>query len=177
MCSSDLGDLLDVCKVKFAVAMRQVGSGGHHLVHQVFRRQIHHELAVVADIDERVFFAAGAVLVLVAAIVFTVVSWGRLGEGGRVGVMLAFLGASTAVVVETHRRGLRWTAEAMAWLTASLAALETVAMTVYDIALHVDTVPVAVLCTGVAVVMWAILMGVVTHSIGDRHGRFPLAQP
>ncbi|MFZ9630342.1 MAG: SCO7613 C-terminal domain-containing membrane protein [Ilumatobacteraceae bacterium] len=136
-----------------------------------FAQPLHEMLHVSASVA---MSAVGALLVLVAAIVFTAVSWGHLGEGGRVAVMLGFLAASTALTVVMQRRGLRWTAEAMAWLTASLAAVETIAMTVYDIVLHVDTIPVTVLCTGVAFAAWSGAMAFGTRGNGERHH---LAQP
>lgn len=119
-----------------------------------------------------VLSATGALLVLVAAIVFTAVSWGRLGEGGRVGAMLGFLAVSAIATIEAHRRRMRWTAEALAWLTASLAAVEMAAVTAFDIMIRVDTVPVTVLLVSMSFLAMSVLVAALS-----RGGTTALAQP
>ena len=119
-----------------------------------------------------VLSAAGALLVLVAAIVFTAVSWGRLGERGRVVAMFGFLAVSVIATVLAHRRRMRWTTESLAWLTASLAALEVTAMTAFDIVIRVDTIPVTVLLVAVAFIVMSVVVGVLC-----RDGASSLLQP
>lgn len=119
-----------------------------------------------------VLSGTGALLVLVAAIVFTVVSWGRLGEQGRVATMLGFLSVSAVATVVVHRRQLRWTAEALAWLTASLAAVEMAAMTAFDIVVRVDSMPVAVMLVALAMLVASVALGFVCRGRG-----IPLLQP
>ncbi|MGW2048090.1 SCO7613 C-terminal domain-containing membrane protein [Streptomyces sp. NPDC001858] len=70
----------------------------------------------------------GAVLLTIAAMVFTLVSWGHLGIAGRSlvlgAVTLAVLGAPVALL----RRGLRSTAESVAGLGLALTLLDAYAL-------------------------------------------------
>ncbi|MFI9024245.1 SCO7613 C-terminal domain-containing membrane protein [Streptomyces sp. NPDC053560] len=66
----------------------------------------------------------GGVLVIVAALVFTVVSWGRLGIGGRAAVLLALTGCALALPRPLRRRQLTATAEASAAVGLALVLLD-----------------------------------------------------
>ncbi|MFF5362224.1 SCO7613 C-terminal domain-containing membrane protein [Streptomyces scabiei] len=77
---------------------------------------------------QNVLLVLGGVLLTVAAIAFTLVSWGHLGIGGRAlvlgGVTVAALGAPWALL----RRGLRSTAEAVSGLGLALTVLDAYAL-------------------------------------------------
>lgn len=113
--------------------------------------------------------AAGAALLLVASIVFTAVSWDRLGTGGQITVMgiATVLAAGAAVVCQ--RRALRWTAEALSWLAAALAVVDVVAASAFDLVLD-DAAPeivVAVSALGVLVVGLAVALATnTTDTVG-----------
>ncbi|GAA5073004.1 hypothetical protein HNP84_009287 [Thermocatellispora tengchongensis] len=77
---------------------------------------------------QNVLLAIGGVLLTVAAIVFTAVSWGRLGIGGRAAVLAGFTALALAVPVALLRRGLRATAETVAGLAAVLLLLDAYAL-------------------------------------------------
>ncbi|MCF3141713.1 SCO7613 C-terminal domain-containing membrane protein [Streptomyces platensis] len=66
----------------------------------------------------------GGVLVVVAALVFTVVSWGRLGIGGRAAVLLAVTACTLALPRPLRRRQLTATAEASAAVGLALVLLD-----------------------------------------------------
>ncbi|MFC6066430.1 SCO7613 C-terminal domain-containing membrane protein [Streptomyces ochraceiscleroticus] len=69
----------------------------------------------------------GGVLVVVAALVFTVVSWGRLGIGGRAAVLLAVTACALALPRPLRRRQLTATAEASAAVGLALVLLDAYA--------------------------------------------------
>ncbi|MFI8997793.1 SCO7613 C-terminal domain-containing membrane protein [Streptomyces sp. NPDC053542] len=69
----------------------------------------------------------GGVLVVVAALVFTVVSWGRLGIGGRAAVLLAVTACALALPRPLRRRKLTATAEASAAVGLALVLLDAYA--------------------------------------------------
>ncbi|MDR6977303.1 hypothetical protein J2X68_004015 [Streptomyces sp. 3330] len=77
---------------------------------------------------QNVLLLLGGVLLTVAAMVFTLVSWGHLGIAGRSlvlgAVTLAVLGAPVALL----RRGLRSTAESVAGLGLALTVLDAYAL-------------------------------------------------
>ena len=62
----------------------------------------------------RLLLAAGGVLVMIAAAVFTVANWGSMGPAGRVAVLLAVTALALAAPWPLARRGLGATAEAAA---------------------------------------------------------------
>ncbi|MGW2389079.1 SCO7613 C-terminal domain-containing membrane protein [Streptomyces lydicamycinicus] len=66
----------------------------------------------------------GGVLVVVAAVVFTVVSWGRLGIGGRAAVLLALTACALALPRPLRRRQLTATAETSAAVGLALVLLD-----------------------------------------------------
>ncbi|MFF6974656.1 SCO7613 C-terminal domain-containing membrane protein [Streptomyces tsukubensis] len=70
----------------------------------------------------------GGVLLSVAAVAFTVVSWGSLGIGGRGAVLAAVTGAALAAPVPLLRRGLTSTAESVAALGLLLTVLDAYAL-------------------------------------------------
>ncbi|MFD9437095.1 SCO7613 C-terminal domain-containing membrane protein [Streptomyces sp. NPDC060002] len=77
---------------------------------------------------QNVLLLLGGILLTVAAMVFTLVSWGHLGIAGRSlvlgAVTLAVLGAPVALL----RRGLRSTAESVAGLGLALTVLDAYAL-------------------------------------------------
>ncbi|MGX1953311.1 SCO7613 C-terminal domain-containing membrane protein [Streptomyces anulatus] len=77
---------------------------------------------------QNVLLTLGGLLLTVAAVAFTLVSWGSMGIGGRSAVLAAVtLGALTAPVV-LLRRGLAATAEALAALALVLTLLDVYAV-------------------------------------------------
>ncbi|MDG9704860.1 SCO7613 C-terminal domain-containing membrane protein [Streptomyces sp. DH37] len=75
-----------------------------------------------------VLLALGGVLLAVAVAAFTLVSWGRLGIGGRAAVLGALTLLASAVPVALLRRGLAATAEAVAALGLVLLLLDAYAL-------------------------------------------------
>ncbi|MFI0513674.1 SCO7613 C-terminal domain-containing membrane protein [Streptomyces sp. WSLK1-5] len=70
----------------------------------------------------------GGVLLTVAAMVFTLVSWGHMGITGRSLVLGAVTAATLAAPLPLLRRGLRSTAESVAGLGLALTVLDAVAL-------------------------------------------------
>ncbi|QDY75900.1 SCO7613 C-terminal domain-containing membrane protein [Streptomyces qinzhouensis] len=70
----------------------------------------------------------GGVLLSIAAIAFTVVSWGSLGIAGRGAVLAAVTGAALAAPVPLLRRGLAATAESVAGVGLLLTVLDAYAL-------------------------------------------------
>ncbi|MFF5028293.1 SCO7613 C-terminal domain-containing membrane protein [Streptomyces collinus] len=70
----------------------------------------------------------GGLLLTIAAIAFTLVSWGHLGITGRASVLGAVTVAALAAPVPLVGRGLRSTAEAVAGLACALTALDAYAL-------------------------------------------------
>lgn len=66
----------------------------------------------------------GGLLLVVAALVFTAVTYERLGAGGRAGVLLILTALAAAAVPALVRRGLGATAETLTAVTIVLAALD-----------------------------------------------------
>lgn len=77
---------------------------------------------------QNVLLLLGGVLLVIAAIAFTVVSWGRLGIVGRSVVLGAVTAAALGVPVPLLGRGLRSTAEAVAGLGLALTVLDAYAL-------------------------------------------------
>ncbi|MFI1706993.1 SCO7613 C-terminal domain-containing membrane protein [Streptomyces griseoruber] len=103
---------------------------------------------------QNVLLLLGGVLLTVAAMVFTLVSWGHLGITGRSlvlgGVTLAVLGAPVALL----RRGLRSTAESVAGLGLALTVLDAYAL--YEAAFAgADGVTYTALASTVLAALWA----------------------
>ncbi|WP_405981566.1 SCO7613 C-terminal domain-containing membrane protein [Streptomyces sp. NBC_00158] len=77
---------------------------------------------------QNVLLTLGAVLLAVAALAFTLVSWGSLGIGGRSAVLALLTAAALAAPAALLRRGLRSTAEAVAGLGLLLTVLDAYAV-------------------------------------------------
>ncbi|WP_435616086.1 SCO7613 C-terminal domain-containing membrane protein [Streptomyces coelicoflavus] len=77
---------------------------------------------------QNVLLVLGGVLLAVAAIAFTLVSWGHMGIAGRALVLGALTVAALGVPVVLLRRGLRSTAEAVAALGTILTVLDSYAL-------------------------------------------------
>ncbi|MCH0540546.1 hypothetical protein I3F58_13395 [Streptomyces sp. MUM 203J] len=75
-----------------------------------------------------VLLTLGGVLLVIAALAFTLVSWGSLGIGGRAAVLTAVTVAALAVPVTLVRRGLGATAETVAALALVLTVLDALAL-------------------------------------------------
>ncbi|WP_031143648.1 SCO7613 C-terminal domain-containing membrane protein [Streptomyces xanthophaeus] len=103
---------------------------------------------------QNVLLVLGAVLLAVAALAFTLVSWGSLGIAGRSAVLAVVTAAALGAPVLLLRRGLRSTAESVAAVGLLLTVLDAYAL--YAVALP-DTDPLgyAAAATAVGAVMWA----------------------
>ncbi|WP_330176749.1 hypothetical protein OG875_26580 [Streptomyces sp. NBC_01498] len=77
---------------------------------------------------QNVLLALGGVLLTVAAIAFTVVSWGAMGIGGRSAVLGTVTLAALATPAVLLRRGLTATAEAVGVLALVLTVLDAYAL-------------------------------------------------
>jgi hypothetical protein len=74
----------------------------------------------------KILLTLGALCLLGAALVFLVVSWSRLGVGGRTAVLLLFTLAMGALTAWSARRGFRGAVEALGLVTLGMAALDVV---------------------------------------------------
>ncbi|MFD7260808.1 SCO7613 C-terminal domain-containing membrane protein [Streptomyces sp. NPDC059874] len=77
---------------------------------------------------QNVLLTLGAVLLAVAALAFTLVSWGSLGIAGRAVVLGAVTAAALAAPAWLLRRGLRSTAESVAAVGLLLTVLDAYAL-------------------------------------------------
>lgn len=77
---------------------------------------------------QNVLLVLGAVLLAVAALAFTLVSWGSLGIAGRSAVLAVVTGAALGAPVALLRRGLRSTAESVAAVGLLLTVLDAYAL-------------------------------------------------
>ncbi|MFK0102923.1 SCO7613 C-terminal domain-containing membrane protein [Streptomyces sp. NPDC091040] len=82
---------------------------------------------------QNVLLVLGGLLLAVAALAFTLVSWGDLGIGGRSAVLTAVTAGALAAPATLLRRGLAATAEALAAVASVLMVLDAYA--VYAVAL------------------------------------------
>ncbi len=73
---------------------------------------------------QNLLLGLGGLLLVVAAVVFTVVSWGSMGLGGRAAILAAVTGLTFAAPGLLVRRGLVTTAETIAMLGAALLLLD-----------------------------------------------------
>ncbi|MEU9285097.1 hypothetical protein AB0D57_10330 [Streptomyces sp. NPDC048275] len=101
---------------------------------------------------QNVLLVLGGVLLTVAAIAFTLVSWGRMGISGRAAVLGAVTLAVLGGPVPLLRRKLRSTAEAVAGLGLALTVLDVYAL--YEVAFP------GVAGLGYAAIASAVLAGV-----------------
>jgi hypothetical protein len=74
----------------------------------------------------KILLTLGALCLLGAALVFLVVSWSRLGVGGRTAVLVLFTLAMGALTAWSARRGFRGAVEALGLVTLGMAALDVV---------------------------------------------------
>ncbi|WP_405986662.1 SCO7613 C-terminal domain-containing membrane protein [Streptomyces sp. NBC_00872] len=119
---------------------------------------------------QNVLLMLGGLLLAVAAIAFTLVSWGHLGIGGRAAVLTGVTVLTLAVPVPLLRRGLRSTAEAVAALGLVLTVLDAYAL--YRVALPgADGLGCTAAATAVLAVLWA---GYGT-ALGGLRGPLPAA--
>ncbi|MGW9440285.1 SCO7613 C-terminal domain-containing membrane protein [Streptomyces sp. NPDC055607] len=77
---------------------------------------------------QNVLLTLGGTLLTIAAVAFTLVSWGSMGIGGRAAVLCAVTGAALAAPVALLRRGLVSTAESVAVLGLVLTVLDAYAL-------------------------------------------------
>ncbi|MFB7179514.1 SCO7613 C-terminal domain-containing membrane protein [Streptomyces sp. NPDC056257] len=77
---------------------------------------------------QNVLLTLGAVLLAVAALAFTLVSWGSMGIGGRSAVLAAVTAAALLAPVPLLRRGLGSTAESVAAVGLLLTVLDAYAL-------------------------------------------------
>ncbi|MFF1874217.1 SCO7613 C-terminal domain-containing membrane protein [Kitasatospora herbaricolor] len=83
---------------------------------------------------QTVLLVLGGLLVTVAALAFTVVSWGHLGIGGRAAVLAVLTGCALALPSRLRRRGLTATAETSAAVGLALVLLDLFAARAADLA-------------------------------------------
>ncbi|WP_265559552.1 SCO7613 C-terminal domain-containing membrane protein [Streptomyces hygroscopicus] len=104
---------------------------------------------------QNVLLVLGGVLLTVAALVFTLVSWGLLGIAGRSLVLGAVTAAALGVPWALVRRGLRSTAEAVAGLGLALTVLDAYAL--HEVAFTVsDGAGYAAVASGVLAGAWTV---------------------
>ncbi|MFJ7958590.1 SCO7613 C-terminal domain-containing membrane protein [Streptomyces sp. NPDC096319] len=77
---------------------------------------------------QNVLLTLGGTLLTIAAVAFTLVSWGSMGIGGRATVLAVVTGAALAAPVALLRRGLASTAESVAALGLVLTVLDAYAL-------------------------------------------------
>ncbi|MER6350941.1 hypothetical protein ABT186_03600 [Streptomyces sp. NPDC001634] len=119
---------------------------------------------------QNVLLVLGGVLLTVAAIAFTLVSWGHLGIAGRSLVLGAVTAAALGAPVPLLKRGLRSTAEAVSALGLALTVLDAYAL--HEVALRATD------GTGYAAVAAAVLAGVwgaYGRGLGSLRMPFPAA--
>ncbi|WP_217239655.1 SCO7613 C-terminal domain-containing membrane protein [Streptomyces sp. AC555_RSS877] len=103
---------------------------------------------------QNVLLLLGGILLTIAAMVFTLVSWGHLGIAGRAVVLGAVTLAALAAPVPLLKRGLRSTAESVAGLGLALTVLDAYAL--HEVALaEVDGTGYTAVASAVLAVLWA----------------------
>jgi hypothetical protein len=103
---------------------------------------------------QNVLLVLGGVLLTVAAIAFTLVSWGHLGIAGRALVLGALTVAALGTPVALLRRGLRSTAEAVSGLGMALTVLDAYAL--HEVAFTgTDGVGYTAAASAVLAALWA----------------------
>ncbi|MFJ2094225.1 SCO7613 C-terminal domain-containing membrane protein [Streptomyces sp. NPDC087901] len=96
----------------------------------------------------------GGLLLTIAAIAFTLVSWGQMGIGGRSAVLTAVTVAALAAPAMLLRRGLSSTAEALGALASVLMVLDAFAL--YLVAVpEAGALGYAATASAVLAVLWA----------------------
>ncbi|MGW4571852.1 SCO7613 C-terminal domain-containing membrane protein [Streptomyces tendae] len=103
---------------------------------------------------QNVLLVLGGVLLTIAAIAFTLVSWGHLGIAGRSLVLGALTVGVLGAPVTLLRRGLRATAEAVAGLGTALTVLDAYAL--HEVAFTgADGVGYTAVASAVLAALWA----------------------
>ncbi|MFF7182475.1 SCO7613 C-terminal domain-containing membrane protein [Streptomyces sp. NPDC008121] len=77
---------------------------------------------------QNVLLTLGGALLTIAAVAFTLVSWGSMGIGGRAAVLFVVTSAALGAPVALLRRGLASTAESVAALALALMVLDAYAL-------------------------------------------------
>ncbi|MFG3348903.1 SCO7613 C-terminal domain-containing membrane protein [Streptomyces sp. NPDC048018] len=102
---------------------------------------------------QNVLLTLGGVLLTVAALVFTLVSWGSMGIGGRASVLAVVTSAALLAPVALLRRGLVSTAESVGALGLVLTLLDAYAL--HRVALpDADGLTYAAVASGVLAAAW-----------------------
>ncbi|MEU7283157.1 hypothetical protein AB0A69_30910 [Streptomyces sp. NPDC045431] len=103
---------------------------------------------------QNVLLTLGGALLTVAAVAFTLVSWGHLGIAGRAAVLGVVTAVALAAPVALLRRGLASTAESVAGLGLVLMVLDAYAL--HRVALpDAGGLGYAAVASGVLAVLWA----------------------
>jgi len=103
---------------------------------------------------QNVLLVLGGLLLTVAALAFTLVSWGEMGIGGRSAVLTALTAGGLIAPAVLLRRKLSSTAEALAALTAVLMVLDAYAL--YAVAVpDADGAGYTATAAAVLAVLWA----------------------
>lgn len=103
---------------------------------------------------QNVLLVLGGVLLTIAAIAFTLVSWGHLGIAGRSLVLGALTVGALGAPVTLLRRGLRATAEAVSGLATALTVLDAYAL--HEVAFTgADGVGYTAAASAVLAALWA----------------------
>ncbi|MFI1002214.1 SCO7613 C-terminal domain-containing membrane protein [Streptomyces galbus] len=103
---------------------------------------------------QNVLLVLGGVLLTIAAMAFTLVSWGHLGIAGRAAVLGTVTAAALAAPVPLLRRGLRSTAESVAGLGLALTVLDAYALHAAALA-GTDGTAYSAVATTVLAALWA----------------------
>ncbi|WP_019874337.1 SCO7613 C-terminal domain-containing membrane protein [Sporichthya polymorpha] len=114
---------------------------------------------------QQTLLALGVLLLAVAALIFTVVAWGRLGIGGRTAILAALTAAAAVGTRFAHRRELPGTAEALGTLTLALLLLDAYGIRENDLAGTGDTAADA---------YWAAVLGTLAVLAFLAHRVLPL---
>ncbi|MFF5335940.1 SCO7613 C-terminal domain-containing membrane protein [Streptomyces sp. NPDC013181] len=102
---------------------------------------------------QNVLLVLGGLLLTVAALAFTLVSWGDMGIGGRSAVLTAVTAGALLAPVVLLRRGLSSTAEALAALATVLMVLDAYAL--YEVAVpDADGAGYTATAAAVLAVLW-----------------------
>ncbi|MFD0553919.1 SCO7613 C-terminal domain-containing membrane protein [Streptomyces rectiviolaceus] len=109
----------------------------------------------------------GGILLTIAAIAFTLVSWGHLGIGGRSAVLAAVTLTALGVPALLLRRKLRSTAETVAALGLALTVLDAYALHVVALP-QADTLGYTAAASAVLAALWA------GYGLAFRELRLPL---
>ncbi|MEW2127258.1 hypothetical protein AB0891_26420 [Streptomyces sp. NPDC007259] len=103
---------------------------------------------------QNVLLVLGGLLLTVAALAFTLVSWGDMGIGGRSAVLTAVTAGALVAPATLLRRGLSATAEALAALASVLMVLDAYA--VHEVAMpDADGAGYTATAAAVLAVLWA----------------------